>query len=112
MSTQYCTWTKVGRTLDDFKANFKPICIPEQSGGVARFEACRKLFFCPKKSSSVWCHYDYLSAPDRDGASPNSNRKYQTCLIFRTLERAASYVIPMIANESEQASPTGCCVLL
>ncbi len=48
MSTQYCTWTKAGRTLDDFKANFKPICIPEQSGGVARFEACRKLFFVPK----------------------------------------------------------------
>ncbi len=61
------------------------------------------------------CHYDYLSAPDRDGVSPNSNRKYQTCLtcfIFTTLDRAASDVIPVIANESEQASLTGCCLLL
>ncbi len=48
------------------------------------FAACRKWFFV-QKSSIVWCHYDYLSAPDRDGASPNSNRKYQTCLIFTTL---------------------------
>ncbi len=48
------------------------------------FAACRKWFFV-QKSSIVWCHYDYLSAPDRDGASPNSNRKYQTCLIFTIL---------------------------
>ncbi len=46
-----------------------------------------------------------FTAPDRDGAFPNLNRKYQTCLIFRTLDRAASNVIPTIANESEQESP-------
>ncbi len=39
----------------------------------------------------MWCHYDYLSAPNRDGASPNSNRKYQTC---------------------RSTQITGCCVLL
>ncbi len=33
-------------------------------------------------------------------------------LIFTTLDRAASDVIPAIANESEQASLTGCCMLL
>ncbi len=84
---------------------------------MARLTACRKqififvFIFCPKKSSIVWCHYDYLTAPDEDGASPNSNPKYQTCLIFTILDRAASDVIPAIANESKQASPT-CCVLL
>ncbi len=52
----------------------------------------------------MWCHYDFLTAPDRVEASPISNRKYKTCLIFTTLDWADSVVIPMIANESEQAS--------
>ncbi len=42
-----------------------------------------------QKSSIVWCHYDYLSAPDRDGVSLKSYRKYQTCLIITTLDRSA-----------------------
>lgn len=66
-------------------------------------------FFCPKKSSIYdFIHYDYFT----DGASPISNCKYQTCLIFLTLDRAAHDVRPTMANESEQASPTGCCVPL
>ncbi len=39
-------------------------------------------------------------------------RRTQIVNIFTTLDRAASDVIPVIANESEQASLTGCCVLL
>ncbi len=71
-----------------------------------------------KESSIVWCHYDYLTAPDRDGASPNLNHKYPTlyiiqkCLIFTTLDWAASDMILTLANESKQVSPTRCCVLL
>lgn len=62
--------------------------------------------FLSKKSSVVWCHYNYFTAPDRVVARTISNRKYQTCLIFKTLDQAASDVIPIAANESEQASPT------
>ncbi len=75
---------------------------------MTRFEACRKQYFVQKILYCVVSLY-YLSAPDRDGASPNSNCKYETCLIFSTLDQSASDVIPMIANESEQASLTGCC---
>ncbi len=59
---------KAGRKLEDFKPDFKADLHP-------RFTA-RKRFFV-QKSSIVWCQYDYSSAPDQDGASPNSNRKYQ-----------------------------------
>ncbi len=52
----------LGRTLEDFKADFKPDDL----------RLVASVFFLSKKSSIVWCHYDYLSAPDRDGASPNS----------------------------------------
>ncbi len=43
-------------TLGDFKADFLPRTI--RNGGT--------IFLCPKKSSIVWCHYDYLTAPVRD----------------------------------------------
>ncbi len=99
---------KAGRTLDNFMADFQPDLHPRMIGGVTRFEACRKQYFVQKILYCVVSLY-YLSAPDRDGASPNSNCKYETCLIFSTLDQSASDVIPMIANESEQASLTGCC---
>ncbi len=51
------------------------------------------------KNPLLWRHYGYLSA-DRDRASPNSNCKI-TYLIFRTLDWAASDVMPTIANESQ-----------
>ncbi len=69
-------------------------------------------FFVQKILRCVVFFYDYLSTPDRDGASPNSNPKYQTCLIFTTLDQAASDAIPAIANESELALPTGCCIYI
>lgn len=46
------------------------------------------------------------------GVSLIPDRKYQTCLIFTTLDWAAGGWTPAIANESEQASPTGRYVLL
>ncbi len=71
----------------------RPIFIPEQSRGVARFTSCHKRYFCPKKSSIVWCHYNYLTAPDWDGASLNSNSKYiYFFVIFKTLDRAATWL--------------------
>ncbi len=94
-------------TLDNLKPNLHPWTI-RWCGPI--WDLLQKIILS-KQSSIVWCHYDYLSAPDQ-GASPNSNRKYQACLICMTLDRAASDVIPTIANESEQASPTRCCVLL
>ncbi len=99
---------KAGCTLEDFKPDLHPQTI----GGCGQIRGLSQAIFLSKKSSIVWFHYDYLTAHDRDGASPNSNRKYQTSLIFTTLDRAASDVIPAITNESEQASLTGCCVLL
>ncbi len=62
--------TKAGCTLEDFKPDFMANLNPQMIGGVARFTACRKRFFV-QKSSIVWCHYDYLSAPDLDEVSPN-----------------------------------------
>ncbi len=56
-------YVKAGRTLEDFKADLHPL----SDRGVAQFSSCRKLFFV-QKSSIVWCHYDYLSAPHQDGA--------------------------------------------
>ncbi len=51
------------------------------------------------KNPLLWRHCGYISA-DRDGASPNSNCKL-TYLIFRTLDWAASDVMPTITNESQ-----------
>ncbi len=41
--------------------------------------------FLSKKSSIVWCHCDYLSAPDRDGVSPNSNLNIKHVWYLRLL---------------------------
>ncbi len=43
-----------------------------------------------------------FTAPNRVGAFPISNHKYQTYLMFTTPDLAASNRIPAIANESEQ----------
>ncbi len=80
------------------------ICNPERSGSVAPFTAFRKQFLV-QKPSIVWCHYDLLRIK-------TEYRRTQTCLIFMSLDRPAFDVIPVIANESEQASLIGCCVLL
>ncbi len=82
-----------GRTLNNVKPDL-------------RFAACHMQFFWSKISSNAYCHYDYLSAPDRDGESRTQivNIKYVwfflTSLIFKTLD--CLWRVPAIANESEQ----------
>ncbi len=60
-------YVKAGRTLEDLNPHFKADLHPLIERGVARFASYCKRFFV-QKSSIVWCHYDYLSAPHQDGA--------------------------------------------
>ncbi len=83
---------KAGRTLQDFKADFKPDLHPRMIGGVAQFEACRKQFFVQTIMSLR------LFICTRSRWSIAKLKSYQTCLIFMTLDRAASDMIPAIAN--------------
>jgi len=71
-----------GRTLNNFKAYFMPDLHP-WTVGVAQFEACRKLFFCPK----IRINMMNFTAPDR--ASPNMLDIYDSwsgCLWHDTLD--------------------------
>lgn len=54
-----------------------------------------------KHSSSVCCHHPCFTAPDQVGASPLSNRKYQTWLIFTIPSQVASN--GSAASEREQS---------
>lgn len=57
-----------------------------------------------KKSSIVWCHYDYFSASYRVRASTIPNYDSIDPKLWLRLDQAASDVIPPIANESEHVA--------
>ncbi len=83
-----------------FKADFEADLHPR---GLARFAACRRWFFVQKILYCVVSLQLFICSRSRRSVLELKS-KYQTCLIFTTLDRAASDVIPAIANESEQAS--------
>ncbi len=59
--------------------------------------------FCPKKSSSVWCHYGYFIASDDVRARTIPNRKHLSFLMFTILDWAASDMMPTMLHQPDVA---------
>lgn len=53
-----------GCTLEDFEANFKLDLHPRMIRWCGLIHGLPQAIFLSHKSSVMWCHYEYLTAPD------------------------------------------------
>ncbi len=85
---------KAGRTLEDFKPDFKADLHPRTIGGCGPIRGLSQAIFCPKILYCVVSLRLFICSRSRQSVAE----------LRQTPDRAASDVIPAIANESEQAS--------